>query len=859
MTRYGLPTTYGEYTYGASSTPSISVTPFIVSVIDYDNVVVNWVNPVIPINISSGLPDIHKFRLLRNQDGIPDSPEDGTILVETNDSVPTFTTITDIGVDFQNNDSPIKPGHRIYYTIWLHLGDSYANNWVLAGIAQSVIPTNHSKNIINGSVTPTTHERMLDILPRVFTSSEQNMVDVVNYDSDLSKFLSSMSFTYDEIMTLVDLLLPDNTYQHFSPDLLNARAFGYNIPQENRPATKYTRKLVRDAITNYVSKGTTASLLSFVEDLTGYSPKLLESPNLFLSPADATFYKSVGNWTAIGDVQITPSLEVIPPAGTAFEEARRVDFEYTAKVVSSAVNSQISNGTVSPITQGMPVTAGEEYSFYFYCKSADEINVIPSVTWYDYLGNFIEQTIGDTVEPTSSWVKNTLSISSNNVVTAPANSVYAAVSFKFSGPATTYFDMMQFGLSVYSEVHEARSVGVLLTPTKKNLVKNPSVESSTSGWSSTNASISSALFASAIPGTLSGTKALLSESTSGEVTITVTSSETVGNIPDLVFSTYVYAESNTQISTELEVYTVEPYSNFVPSATSLPTSGTNWVDYPGDDGAWTAATLSIGGPSSTGGKQRVYTFTDDATMGVVAAGIDKTGIVPVTSYGGDAEYVARMWVNPSHDGEFYPEVTWWINGTQQDPVLGDIVSINGGVGIWTQIEFTVLSPVDVTDMRFTINSSATENDWVIGDTIAFAGAEVGYLTTISSSSTWDIPAETWTRIYEHVGVPFTRLPFNKQSASFVSRMSYTSNGDDVYFDAAMGEERYFPSDYFDGSVIHGEWSGTTNNSVSYLFVNKNEKLSRLLKEIPKYIPIGLPFYVESPAGVEFSGLFKGYA
>jgi hypothetical protein len=857
MTRYGIPTTYGDFTYGASSIPSISVTPFTASVIDYNNVVINWINPVIVTNVETMLPDIHKFRLLRNQDGVPDSPEDGTILVETNDSVPTFTTFTDIGIDFEGNDAPFKSGHRVYYTIWLHLGSDYADNWVLVGVAQGIIPDNHSVSIADGRVTPTTHERMLDILPRVFTSSEQNMVDVVDYNSDLSKFLSAMSFTFDEIMTMADLLLPDSEYKHFSPELLNAKAYGYNIPKENRPSTKYTRKLVRDAITNYLSKGTPLSLLSFVEDLTGYSPKLLDSPNLFLSPADATFYKGIGNWTAIGDVEISSSLEVIPPSGTAFEEDHRVDFEYTAKVVSNATNSEISNGKISPITKGMPVIAGEEYSLYFYCISDDEIDITPIITWYDYRGNVIEQTIGDSVSATSSWVKNTLDVSSDNVLVSPAESVYAAVSYKFSGPATVYFDMMQFGLAVYPEIHEARSVGILLTPPKKNIVKNPSLEVDDSGWSATNATISTVALGSAIPGILSGTDALLSESTSGEVVITVTSDETVENISDLVFSTYIYADATTEFSTELEVYTVEPYSNFIPSATSLPTSGDDWIDYPGDDGEWTITNLSTGGPSATGGKQRVHEFTADAMSGVVAAGIDVDGIVPVTSYGSDAEYVARMWVKSSKDADFYPEVTWWVDGDIQTPVAGDTVFLDAD--IWTQIEFITLSPADVTDMRFTINSTDSSNDWVDGDIISFAGAEVGYSTLISTASTWEVPAETWTRVNEHITLPAIRVPANKELASFDVRISYTSTGSDVYFDAAMGEERYSPSDYFDGSTIHAEWAGTANDSVSYLFVNKGEKLARLWNEIRTYIPIGLPFYVESPAGVEFNGLFKGYA
>jgi hypothetical protein len=71
--------------YGGAALPSLSVEPFTALTVDYDQVELSWVNPV---------GDFRRFRLLRSQEGIPDTEEDGLILYDSA-TVPSFTTFTD--------------------------------------------------------------------------------------------------------------------------------------------------------------------------------------------------------------------------------------------------------------------------------------------------------------------------------------------------------------------------------------------------------------------------------------------------------------------------------------------------------------------------------------------------------------------------------------------------------------------------------------------------------------------------------------------------------------------------------------------------------------------------------------------
>ena len=82
-------------------------------------------------------------------------------------------------------------------------------------------------------------------------------------------------------------------------------------------------------------------------------------------------------------------------------------------------------------------------------------------------------------------------------------------------------------------------------------------------------------------------------------------------------------------------------------------------------------------------------------------------------------------------------------------------------------------------------------------------------------------------------------------------MSLVSDGDVKFFlDRAQVEESFRPTDYFSGSDVEGEasadgafWEGEQYESPSHLYVNFDQKIDRLIAQLPNYLPTNLSFLV----------------
>jgi hypothetical protein len=186
------------------------------------------------------------------------------------------------------------PGKFTYYSIWLYLtGD---DEWFQVGDVTALIAGKHETPLstVEGSGvflgrTRNTHEKLMDLLPRVFTSDSQGTLDEVDTTSALYNFLYGFSYSLDEALTYIDLLQPRHDASNYSPELLAAKAYELDALVSNRPSTRYLRRLVREAEYIYSRKGTSGALATYLEALTGYNTTVVASPNLFLSNQDSTF------------------------------------------------------------------------------------------------------------------------------------------------------------------------------------------------------------------------------------------------------------------------------------------------------------------------------------------------------------------------------------------------------------------------------------------------------------------------------------------------------------------------------------------------------------------------------------------
>ena len=525
---------YGDVqvTFGGVSGPIYSVTPFTAEPLDYDKIGVAFSIPGRNTNNY-----YTRLRVVRNQDYPSETQEDGVILYDklyssSLDPLSGNVQFVD-GTLSDANKVPfpaLRQGRYVYYSIWLLKTTGGSTFWDKIADASTLLAKSHDTVLSNTDSafsqisnpkttrTRTTHQKLMELLPKVYTTSTENPLDAVDENSDLSRFLKAFSYTLDEIFTYADLLLPTRDATNYSPDLIRAKSYELGLYPDNQPSTRTQQKLVREAQYMYSRKGTKLALGTFAESITGYNATVSISPNLMLSPQDSTFYRGVGSWTTFGACTLTADkIGPAPVKATIGSDIdRAIDVTYCGKVVTTATNAQINNGSSSPITRGIPVEENKAYSLSAYLKNSTG-TVTPTIRWFTATGAAV------TAQPTStssawttasSWTKNTYI----NVV-SPATAAYATIELKFSVAGTYYVDMIQFALGTdVVPFQEARGAEVYLSPTKTNYLSNPSFETNLSSWTITDSGASAVILsASSIVG--SGTSATVTTSSAHGLTV----------------------------------------------------------------------------------------------------------------------------------------------------------------------------------------------------------------------------------------------------------------------------------------------------------------------------------------------------
>jgi hypothetical protein len=424
---------YDTFTYGEQSKLSYTVTPFTASAIDYKTVKLQWITP-------SGT--VSRVRIVRSQDGFPENPEDGVILFDNGSKSSVVAPIYD-GTDPTGGsasyavNTPLKSGRFSYYSYWLQKSDS---NWYLAGRAYTLVPAMHNSSshwassnsyALNSATTLlTTHDKFMDLLPRIFSSNAAVSLDDPDAGSDLYRFLKGFSITLDEFMTYVDMLLPDHTERFLSPNLLMQKIGQYGIDFEPTLGIRNQKRMIRDGIYIHQNRGTLKGINAFVEAFTGLPSLVTVSLNSMLSTQDSTFYQGIGNWLASGTSTIaaTNAVAVKTPAPTS-----AIDVSWTGLVTVATASDTVSNGADAPITKGVPVVGGTAYGVTFnHLRGTGTGTITPSITWYDYKGSSLGTTTGTAITTASTWTQTIWS----SGVTAPGKTVFIVSATRASNVAT---------------------------------------------------------------------------------------------------------------------------------------------------------------------------------------------------------------------------------------------------------------------------------------------------------------------------------------------------------------------------------------------------------------------------------------
>ena len=447
MAKYGN-FLYGSAKYGTAPKLAYSVEPMSIVIIDFTRALISWANPTGAFS---------RIRLVRNQIGFPETAEDGVIIWEEYATEGNVSRSSFADGEDNPTDIPLTPGKPVYYGMFLFTDQKV---WVNAGKISDIIPSRHNMQ-----------KRMMDIIPKVYTSKEQSPLGVTDQDSDLYKFMDGFSFTLEQMMTLIDLVRPNHTKEGSPAALIPIQVDNVGLNQEQSIPLKNQKQLIREAFYMYSHKGLESGLSTYIESLTGYSPTITVSSNLLLTVQDSTFYNSTGNWVFV-DATAESSDEQVAATGDNV-----IDATYTCKVTATDAFT-MSLGTNTPLTKGVPVIEETEYTTSFKVKSPpSDGNVSLTVIWYDKDGVELDTNTSSSVSANNTWKTVELT------ATSPVGSYYAGIQISSDDLGQYYVDQVCMQLGDAVAYDEARAINVELLPSKTNWIQNPSFEVNvTDGW-----------------------------------------------------------------------------------------------------------------------------------------------------------------------------------------------------------------------------------------------------------------------------------------------------------------------------------------------------------------------------------------
>jgi hypothetical protein len=132
-------------------------------------------------------------------------------------------------------------------------------------------------------------------------------------------------------------------------------------------------------------------------------------------------------------------------------------------------------------------------------------------------------------------------------------------------------------------------------------------------------------------------------------------------------------------------------------------------------------------------------------------------------------------------------------------------------------------------------------------------------SAISTQTTTITITPEWTRFYVNLFVPEKSYFLDSQYSPRldVEAEVTASTSDTFYFNSAVVERSFIPTDYFDGELASeygAGWYGTAHESQSYEYPNKDVKIQRLSSKMRDFLPLDTPWSITTAVGVEETGI-----
>lgn len=560
MTVYGS-NFYGLFKYGREALVDYDATPFIARPKNYGYIGLQWTPP-------SGTWT--KLRLIRNPFGYPMTADDGDILLDVSSSYSKYT-YEDTGA--VPNNAGLIEGRTYYYSIFV-LGEVDGQpKWFNAGIASSISVKNYGTADLMYEYLPFMY-KLLNIRSASDGSGELN--------SDLYNFLRIFAFEHDLFKTQAEVVKNRYDILNLDGSLIPVMLNQFGLQYERELGIQQGRRMLQNASTIYLKKGSVAGVKDFINAFSGYNCYLAEPKNLMLNTDDSSFETGIGSWGNVANATIESiSGSGESPAVTPYE------------IGTSPYNSQLGLLKVTPSStsdvkfycgdytdpaaarvEGIPVTPGSTYSFTIYVRSKTSTKTIKTgIKWVKRSGAISSTTVTEvsSTSSTSAWVRTTAV-----TATAPGEAVWAIPYVVIASPTASqvhYFDAAQFeeGSSATTFI-DARRIDAYLGANRINQIQNPSFETVTTNWTVAGGTGS---LSTSVPADIGGAKSLKVAASGTTATITSDNYITVTPSDVHAFSAYVKGPATDSVKLKIEWFT-SANSSISTSESSSVTLATSW-------------------------------------------------------------------------------------------------------------------------------------------------------------------------------------------------------------------------------------------------------------------------------------------
>jgi hypothetical protein len=515
MAKYSI-ARYGKSKYGQTSANQVrySVEPFTATANWYYSVEITWGLLTQQLTGPGAQQQATYWRLVRSSTGVPDNPDLGEYVDGGAIANPSDTTVAlGSGTYLDNYETAsltgITPlssfmGHsQITYSLWVYTKEvvGVPGKWLLVG----------QDSTHNVSVYGDTLNSVLRGLPGSWTTAPGSGFGYLTGEpevNDLAYFLSGMTFYYDLLRAKAAGIEFYSNPSYTPVELLKTAVLDLGFEEEPTLGDHYHRSLYK--VGNFINanKGTSSGVSAFATAVTHWGNEIYVGNNKMLDYNDSSFEEKVGNWAAttgtltqklFSNFETTSNIySRVIPTPLSVLEFQRTDGFYARKlgfaslVLNGSGAGEIRCGNVTPIYTGIPVSAGNTYTFFVHAQHGTSVvsfaNITLGVRYYSGLGVLVStDEMASSVALTNSWAKYSHTTAS---LSLDSSIVYACPYIKISGGAAAgdvLFDMASFGVSnTQYKFEDARKVQVSMFGERENLLPNPSFEHGASGWTTKN-------------------------------------------------------------------------------------------------------------------------------------------------------------------------------------------------------------------------------------------------------------------------------------------------------------------------------------------------------------------------------------